>query len=92
LRLDKWLWQARFCKTRTIAADLVSEGHVRLNGTPMAKPGHGVAVNDVLTLPHGKIIRVVRIVALGVRRGPSSEAQSLYIDLEQCRDPPSPLE
>jgi ribosome-associated heat shock protein Hsp15 len=92
LRLDKWLWQARFCKTRADAADLISDGHIRVNGTPMAKPGHGVAVNDVLTLPHGGVIRLIRIVALGVRRGPSTEAHSLYIDMEQRRDAPSPLE
>jgi ribosome-associated heat shock protein Hsp15 len=82
LRLDKWLWQARFCKTRALAAALVSQGHVRVNGTPASRPGRDIAAGDVLTFPHGDRIRVVRILALGQRRGPATEARDLYSDLD----------
>ena len=82
LRLDKWLWQARFCKSRSLAAALVSGGHVRVNGTPVSRPGRDIAPGDVLTFPQGNRIRVVRVQALGLRRGPASEAQDLYTDLD----------
>jgi ribosome-associated heat shock protein Hsp15 len=82
LRLDKWLWQARFFKGRGDAADMVAEGYLRLNGTHCTKPGHAVAVGDVLTFPQGRQIRVVRVVALGHRRGPHAEALALYDDLD----------
>ncbi len=88
LRLDKWLWQARFCKTRTLAASLVSAGHVRVNGQKAGKPAHQVGEGDVLTFAQGKRIRVIRIVALGARRGPAPEAQGLYEDLSP--EPPEP--
>lgn len=81
IRLDKWLWQARFFKTRALSAKTVSGGHVRVNGNRAAKPAHAVAPGDVLTFPQARQVRVVRIVALGLRRGPASEAQALYEDL-----------
>jgi len=86
LRLDKWLWQARFCKSRAIASRLCAEGRVRLNSTPIHKAHQQVHVGDVLTFPQGHAIRVVRIAALGVRRGPATEARTLYEDLA----PPAP--
>jgi ribosome-associated heat shock protein Hsp15 len=82
LRLDKWLWQARFFKTRAIAASLVAGGHVRVNGTPVSRPGRDISTGDVLTFPQGSRIRVIRILALGLRRGPATEAQDLYTDLD----------
>ena len=91
LRLDKWLFQARFFKSRGLAAAMITLGHLRINGQPCRKPGHGVAAGDVLTFPQGARIRVVRVMALGVRRGPPDLAQILYDDL----DPPAvptPLE
>lgn len=81
LRIDKWLWQARFFKTRSLAADVVSRGRLRRNGTRITKPGTTVMPGDTLTFPQGAQIRVVRIVAIGVRRGPAAEAQALYQDL-----------
>ena len=81
IRLDKWLWYARFLKTRGLAAALVAGGHVRVNGAKVAKPAHSVGPGDVLTFPQGHAIRVVRIVAPGSRRGPAPEAQGLYDDL-----------
>lgn len=92
LRLDKWLWQARFFKTRSMAAAVAESGHLRINGQPTRKPGAGVAAGDVLTFPQGNRIRLVRITALGLRRGPAPEAQTLYVDLDGGAADPDPLE
>ncbi|MFK7869934.1 MAG: RNA-binding S4 domain-containing protein [Roseobacter sp.] len=81
LRLDKWLWHARFFKTRSLAATLVAAGDVRVNGTRVTKRSHQVQQGDVLTFAQGRLIRVVRVEALGTRRGPAPEAQTLYADL-----------
>lgn len=86
LRIDKWLWQARFFKTRTLAAKVVSGGHVRINGNKIAKPSAAVSPEDVLTFPQADQIRVVRIQALGNRRGPAPEAQQLYFDMTEWRE------
>ena len=80
IRLDKWLWQARFFKSRSLSASVVEAGHVRLNGQHVTKPAQGVGPGDVLTFAQGRAIRVVRILAIGTRRGPASEAQALYVD------------
>ena len=82
LRLDKWLWQARFFKSRVLAADVVESGHCRVNGNRVKKPGHGICIGDVLTFAQTKQIRVIRVLALGLRRGPAAEAQALYLDLD----------
>jgi ribosome-associated heat shock protein Hsp15 len=92
LRLDKWLWHARFCKSRGLAADLIGAGHVRVNGTRVTRPGRDIMAGDTLTLPQGARIRVIRILALGLRRGPAPEAQSLYLDLDAGTSSPDPLE
>ena len=84
LRLDKWLWHARFAKSRSLAAKLVSETGVRVNGTRASKSAAAVRPGDVLTFVQGRHVRVIRILALGTRRGPAPEAQALYDDL----DPP----
>ncbi len=88
LRIDKWLWQARFFKTRSLSAKQVSGGHVRVNGNRVLKPAQAVGPGDVLTFPQGCVVRVVRIEALGERRGPAPEAQTLYTDLTEKRDAP----
>jgi ribosome-associated heat shock protein Hsp15 len=87
LRLDKWLWFARFVKTRSLATKLVVDGRMRVNGAPTQKAHYAVKAGDVLTFPLGPHIRVIKVVALGSRRGPATEAQSLYEDL----DPPRPV-
>jgi len=92
LRLDKWLWQARFFKTRALAADVIAAGSVRVNGTRISRPGRDVGPGDVLTFPQGPRIRVIRILTLGLRRGPAPEAQELYLDLEPGTNLPDPLE
>ncbi len=89
LRLDKWLWQARFFKTRADAAEAIGAGKVRVNGARVNKPGHSIAVQDVLTFALGAEIRLIRITGLSMRRGPFSEAQSLYVDMNAM---PRPLE
>jgi len=86
LRVDKWLWYSRFFKTRSLAAKIVSAGSVRIDGNPIKKPSTSVVVGNTLTFAQEKDIRVVRIAALGARRGPAPEAQLLYEDLS----PPQP--
>lgn len=92
-RLDKWLWAARFFKSRDLAAEVIEGGHLRLNGQHCRKPGHGVSAGDVLTFAQGKRIRVIRVQELGEKRGPAAEAQELYHDLAPDADATaSPLE
>ncbi len=82
IRADKWLWYARFFKTRTLASKVCASGKLRLSGSLVAKAHQKVKVGDVLTFPQGRHIRVVKVVALGSRRGPAPEAQGLYEDLK----------
>jgi len=90
LRLDKWLWFARFVKTRSLATKLVIDGRMRVNGAPTQKAHYAVKAGDVLTFPLGPHIRVIKVVALGSRRGPAAEAQLLYKDLDPPRPAASP--
>jgi ribosome-associated heat shock protein Hsp15 len=77
-RLDKWLFHARFYRTRPLAQAAASAGKVRLNGSRIDKPGHAVKPGDILTLGRGAQIMAVRVLALAERRGPASEARNLY--------------
>lgn len=81
IRLDKWLWQARFFKSRSLAAGVVTGGKVRVDSQPVSKPARAVGPGDVLTFVQATQTRVVRIVACGERRGPAPEAAMLYDDL-----------
>lgn len=87
IRLDRWLFHARVFKTRTLAADRIAEGGIRLNGTPCRKPAQLVGPGDVVTVGGGARVRALRVLAPGSRRGPAAEAQTLYEDLA-----PQPLE
>lgn len=80
-RLDKWLWFARFCKSRTLATKLCAAGRIRVDGEIVRKAHQLVRPGDVLTFPQGPHIRVVRVLQLGERRGPATEARTLYEDL-----------
>ena len=84
IRVDKWLWRARFFKTRGLAAGLAGSGRLRINSEHVAKPAQTVRPGDGLTFPQGDRIRVIRIEALGLRRGPAPEARALYTDLEEA--------
>ncbi len=86
-RLDKWLWFARFAKTRTLAAKLVASGFVRVNSQRTDSAAKAVAVGDVVTVALGRATLVVRIEGLGERRGPAPEARLLYLDLSQDKGP-----
>jgi ribosome-associated heat shock protein Hsp15 len=77
-RLDKWLFHARFYRTRLLAQAAASAGKVRLNGVKVDKPGHAIKPGDVLTLGRGAQVMAVRVLALAERRGPAEEARNLY--------------
>ena len=81
LRIDKWLWYARFFKSRALATKVCQSGKVRVDGTPISKAHFIVRIGQVLTFPQGPHIRVVRVEKFGARRGPAPEAQTLYADL-----------
>ena len=81
LRLDKWLWFARFYKTRANATRAIASGRFRLDGEVMSKPHRAALPGQVLTFIQGERVRVVKIIALGTRRGPASEAITLYEDM-----------
>ncbi|MFV2035162.1 MAG: RNA-binding S4 domain-containing protein, partial [Halocynthiibacter sp.] len=85
IRVDKWLWHARFFKTRAMATKLVSAGRLRVNTLRVTKAAHLIGPGDVLTFTQARAIRVVRVLALSTRRGPAPEAQALYEDLSDPR-------
>lgn len=78
IRIDKWLWHARFYRTRALAQSAASTGLIRLNGQRVVKSSVPVGPGDVLTVPRGRDVVVVRVVNLALRRGPASVVQSLY--------------
>jgi ribosome-associated heat shock protein Hsp15 len=86
-RLDKWLWFARVVRTRSLAARLVTEGHVRLNSRRIDTPAKGVVPGDVLTIALEHQIRVLKVVDPGTRRGAYSEAKLLFEDLSPMPEP-----
>ena len=86
VRLDKWLWYARFFKTRSLATNLISAGKLRINGELTSKPHRQAQIGQVLTFSQGPHVRVIRIEEIGKRRGPAPEAERLYTDL----NPPEP--
>lgn len=77
-RIDKWLWHARFYRTRVLAQAAASRGVIRLNGHRVEKSSVDVEPGDVLTLPKGREVVVVRVIGMAERRGPATEAQRLY--------------
>ena len=83
LRVDKWLWYARFFKSRSLAAKHVQAGEIRVNRQRILKSSVALKVGDVLTFALGDTIRVIEVAALGDRRGPAPEARMLYHDLAE---------
>ena len=84
IRLDKWLWAARFFKTRALAAEAVAGGKVKLNGERV-KPAKALRVDDSLRISIGPCEYVVRVRALSARRGPAPQAASLYEESESSQ-------
>lgn len=87
-RIDVWLWRARFVRSRSLAAALVEGGAVRLTHQNrqgrVDKPSRGVHVGDEVLIVLGGRLTQVRVVALGERRGPASEARALYQPVDQA--------
>jgi ribosome-associated heat shock protein Hsp15 len=81
-RLDKWLFHARFYRTRSLAQAAAATGKIRLNGARVNKPGHAIKRGDVLTLGKGADLVTVRVLALAERRESAPLAQALYARLE----------
>ena len=84
IRLDKWLWAARFFKTRSLAAEAVTGGKVHVNGARV-RPGRVVRVGDEIRVSRGPYQWGVTVRALGKQRGPASQAQLLYEETEQSK-------
>ena len=85
-RIDKWLWFTRIVKTRSLAAKLVEEGHVRVNSVRTEQASKPVKPGDVVTVALAHDVRVMRVVSAGERRGPATEARQLYIDLSAATE------
>lgn len=77
-RLDKWLWFARFCKTRALSQKLIESGHVTVNGAKIRKVSANLRPGDVIELVLGPVKRILTVRGLAERRGPAPEAQLLY--------------
>jgi ribosome-associated heat shock protein Hsp15 len=84
--VDKYLWFARFFKTRSLATKRANGGRIRINGNKINKSSDTVRIGDILTFAQGNEIRVIRVLNLGIRRGPAQEAQSLYEDMTPNED------
>lgn len=85
LRIDRWLWYTRFFKTRTLAADAVAGGHVRVNGE-RSRPGHRLRPGDRLEIVRNRERFVVTVDQLPARRGPATEAGACYTEDPEARE------
>lgn len=85
-RIDKWLWHARFYKTRSIAQKQVSTGKIRVDREKISSPSRKVTTGNVLTITRERDIKIIEILGIADKRGPYSEAQLLYNDMS----PPKP--
>jgi ribosome-associated heat shock protein Hsp15 len=90
MRIDKWLWHARFYRSRPMAQEAAASGLIRVNGIRVVKPSASVGPGDIVTLPRGRDILAVRVQSLAVRRGPAVEAQTLYEIVTDAALDPSP--
>jgi len=84
VRLDKWLWAARFFKTRTLAQAAIEGGKVHLNGS-RTKPGHSIQEGVMLEIRAGVEVYEVEVTALADKRGPASAARGLYQETEESK-------
>lgn len=81
IRIDKWLWAARFYKTRSLATDDIHKGRVQVNGNGV-KPARELKPGDTVAMRHGSLTRTVVVRSLSDKRGPAPEAQKLYAETE----------
>jgi ribosome-associated heat shock protein Hsp15 len=79
LRIDKWLWAARFYKTRSMATEAIHSGHIKLNGTGV-KPARELRIGDTLDITIGDTLWTITVCGLNDQRRPASEAQQLYAE------------
>ena len=77
MRIDKWLWSARFYKTRTLAAEEIDKGRIQINGQDV-KPARDVKAGDTLSIRQGPVLRMVVVKGLSMQRGAAPTAQLLY--------------
>lgn len=82
MRLDKWLWAARFYKTRSLAVAEIGKGRIAVNGTA-AKPAKEIRIGDTVALRQADMSKTVQILGLSLIRGPASVAQQLYVETAQ---------
>ncbi|ALP62068.1 MULTISPECIES: RNA-binding S4 domain-containing protein [Paraburkholderia] len=82
LRIDKWLWAARFFKTRSLATDAVEKGRVRIGGASV-KPAKDVRVGDLVEIEIERIVWQIQVLGVCDVRGPASVAQTLYVETEE---------
>lgn len=78
MRIDKLLWFLRFSRNRSIAKKLAEKGYVRLNGRRVDRAHLLVRINDILTVPVGREVHIIRVISLPARRGGASDAQACY--------------
>ena len=78
-RIDKWLWAARFYKTRSLAVDEIGKGRVEVNGQSV-KPAREVRMGDLVVLRQGPVMTTVRVLGLSLQRGPAPVARQLYLE------------
>jgi len=79
LRIDKWLWAARFYKTRSLACDEIDKGRVEVN-TLVAKPSREVKAGDTVVIRQGPVVRTLTVLGISAQRGPAPVAQQLYAE------------
>ncbi len=91
-RLDKWLWQARFFKSRSLAAKAIQERRVRVNQEVVTKTHQKVRRGDVLTFAQGATVRVIEVRDCATMRGPAVVARTLYADLREVSSRPVRVE
>jgi len=85
-RIDKWLWHARFFKTRSLAQKQVATGKIRVDSEKISSPSRKILIGNVLTITRDRDIKIIEILGIADKRGPYSQAQLLYNDLS----PPKP--
>ena len=81
MRIDRFLFFIRLVKSRTLAQHVIEQGHVRIDGKRVEKPSEEVSVGSVVALPLHDQVRILRVLALPVRRGPAPEARGCYEEL-----------